>query len=217
MIFKNREEAGLELAQKLIAKRIENPFVLALPRGGLPIGLIISQKLNCPLGVIVARKLTSPHNPEFGIGAIAEKGTLILDENTINYLNISPKELAVIIAAEKKELKRRLQQYRQNKPLPSLKGKTLILVDDGLATGVTAQAAINSAQKLHPQKIMIAIPVGSRETIQELKKAVDQLICLQTPRNFNAVGQWYQDFHQVSDSEVATILNQAPRFTSPIS
>ena len=209
MVFKNRQEAGKQLAVELINLRKENPFVLAMPRGGVPIGYEIAEILQAPLEVIVVRKIGLSGNSEFGIGAIAEGGVEILDEVTINALGINREEINNTIRLETFELNRRVKTYRGERQLPDLAGRTAILVDDGMATGLTAEAGIEAVKKLNPKKIIIACPVCPRGTYETSLKEVDGVICLAIPSEFMAVGAWYDDFRVVSDEEVGALLKKA--------
>ncbi len=217
MIFANRQEAGKRLASELAQYgsassprgRNEDPIIVALPRGGVPIGFEIAEILHAPLEVIVARKIGASHNPEFGIGAIAEGNVRVLDEPIVNLLAISKEELEEAISIEKEELKRRVALYRNNKPLPSFKNRTIILVDDGLATGVTARAAIAGVMKQKPKRLMFASPVCAYDTAREFQHLVDNVICVTTPVDFVAVGLCYRSFAQVSDEEVVALLEQS--------
>lgn len=217
MIFKDRTDAGIRLAQKLIIQKNENPLVLALPRGGVPIGFEIAKKLNAPLDVLIVRKLGSPSNPEFGIGAIAPENVIVLDSDVIEYLGLSKQEIAKIEKAERRELSRRTLLYRGSISLPDIKDKTVILVDDGLATGVTARAAIRSVLKLHPKRLIVAIPVCAFDSCESIKAVVrpmkDEVICLTAPFDLSAVGYWYSNFEQVSDSEVVRLLKESQKWS----
>lgn len=212
MIFRDRIDAGQKLAQKLEVYKKENPVVLALPRGGVPIGFEIAKKLNAPLDVLVARKLGAPLNPEFGIGAIAEGSTEVLDQEIIDYLGLTKEEISQVEKVEQKELARRVKKYRGKSSLPKVTGKTVILVDDGLATGVTAKAAIKAILKRNPKKLIVAIPVCAADATDSLRSLVrpfvDEVVCLATPLDFAAVGLWYQNFGQVSDEEVINYLHR---------
>lgn len=209
MIFENRQQAGEKLASELLKYRRENPYVLSLPRGGVPVGFEVAKLLQASLSVVAVRKIGLAGNPEYGIGAIAEGGVKILDQKAIESLGINKKEIEKIIQFEEEELKRRVRIYRGNKPLPNLAGKTAILVDDGMATGITAKAAIETVRKLHPQKIVLAAPVCALDTVESLKNLVDEVICFTAPLDFIAVGAWYKTFAQVSDEEVADLLKKA--------
>lgn len=207
-MFRDRLDAGRQLAEKLLKYEKKNPLVVALPRGGVSVGFPIAQVLRVPLEVIIVRKLGVPQNPEFGIGAIAEDGVTFLDTKWIEALQISPAELRAIKASEKVELERRAHLYRKGKLLPLLTSKTVILVDDGLATGVTARAALMAIKKHHPKKIVLAVPICSKKTMVSLSSFVDTIICLQTPEHLESVGMYYRDFHQITDGEVVRLLKE---------
>lgn len=209
MVFHNRQEAGKRLASQLYKYRKENPYVLALPRGGVPIGFEVAAVLQAPLDVIVVRKIGLSSNPEFGIGAIAEGGVTVLDQTTIGVIGIDEEEIQDTVRLEEEELKRRVKTYRGGKSLLDLTGMTAILVDDGMATGVTAKAAIEAVTKLNPKKIVLASPVCALDTVEGLRKRVDEVVCLATPFEFTAVGLWYKDFNQISDEEVVNLLKKA--------
>ena len=208
-LFKDRHQAGLELAKRLTRYAGDDPVVLALPRGGLSIGLEVAKALQSPLDVVIARKIGLPHNKEFGIGAISEGNIRILDERIINLIGINQNMLKDILEEEQAELQRRIEVYRNNKPLPDVRNKTVILVDDGLATGVTAKAAIEAIRKLHPKRIVFAAPICAYDTAQQLRSLVDDVVCLATPYDLMAIGYWYQNFEQVTDEEVLDLLKYA--------
>ncbi len=212
ILFRNRTEAGNRLAERLAEYADARPIILALPRGGVPVGYQVAQKLHAPLEVIVVRKIGEPNNPEFGIGAVAEGDTLILDQELIETLGTDSTAITNLISQEKTELMRRVQVYRGGRPLPSLRNQTIILVDDGLATGITARGAITAVKKQQPRQLILATPVGAADTVQALQKEVDQLVCLATPANFAAVGTWYEQFDQTEDEEVVKLLHQANTF-----
>lgn len=214
MVFANRQEAGKKLAAELLQYRKNNPFVLAMPRGGVPVGFEVAEVLKAPLDVLVVRKIGVSGNREFGLGAIAEGGVQFLDQTAIEVLGIDEEELKDAVHLEEEELKRRVQTYRDGRSLPNLRGRTAILVDDGMATGVTAKAAIEAVRKLHPEKIVLAIPVCALDTVEGLKKRVDEVICLSTPYEFMAVATWYGDFAQVSDEQVVELLQKAQQITT---
>lgn len=207
-MFQNRSDAGYQLAQKLKIYQAENPIILALPRGGVSIGYEVAVVLKAPLGVFVVRKVGAPWNPEFGIGAVAP-GVQILDTESLQILGIKPSQIEGIIKQEQQEVKRRQELYQQDENLSYITGKTIILVDDGVATGVTTRAAIQAIKHLKPAKFILAIPVGPRDTIEELRHLVDDLICLESPFSFYAVGAFYLSFPQVSDEEVIALLESA--------
>ncbi|MBI2338422.1 phosphoribosyltransferase [Candidatus Daviesbacteria bacterium] len=208
MVFENREQAGKKLANKLLRYRKESTFVLALPRGGVPVGFEVAEVLQAPLDVLVVRKIGLSGNKEFGIGAIAEGGVQVLDFAGIESSATNEEELKDVISSEEEELKRRVRIYRGGVPLPDLKGKTVILVDDGIARGITVKAGIEAAKKLNPKKIILAIPVCASDTLESLKRMVDDIVCLATPVKFMAVGSWYKNFAQISDEEVVKLLNK---------
>ncbi len=214
MQFQNRTEAADLLSERLLVYQSKNPLVLALPRGGVPIGYRIAEKLNARLEVIVSRKIGAPTHEEFGIGAVSENNSIVLDQPTIELLSINNFQLKKIIDREKDELKRKVDLYRQGKPLPHLKNFTVILVDDGLATGVTAKAAIDSVKKLQPKSLIFAAPTCAYDTSQELAVSVDSLICLMTPRDFMAVGLWYREFEQLTDEDVVNYLHHSRQLTA---
>ena len=206
-MFKNRIEAGKKIAQKLISyKNNKNILVLGLPRGGIILANEIAKKINSQLDIIVPRKIGSPYDPEFAIGAITEEGEAFLNKDIINNYNISKEYIDKEIIKEKKEAKRRLKIYRGNKKLIDYKDKIIILVDDGIATGSTILAAIFSIKKFKPKKIIVAVPVLSRDIINIIKKEVDKLIYLEAPFFFEAIGSFYEEFEQTSDKEVKGIM-----------
>jgi predicted phosphoribosyltransferase len=208
-IFTDRSDAGKKLASQLIEYKSQpDTLILALPRGGVPVAYQVAQILQLPLEVFVVRKLGIPFHKEAAMGAIASGGVLIIDNALVKRLNISQDMLQKVINEETFELNRRNQLYQQ-KNLPDLQGKTLILIDDGLATGLTASAAIEALKKYHPSKIVFATPVGSATACDELRQQADQVICFYTPEPFYAVGQAYRDFTQTTDEEVKALLTQA--------
>lgn len=204
-IFENRTTAAKELARLLETYKDSDGIVLALPRGGVPVGLEIARYLNLPLDVFVARKIGAPFNPEYGIGAIAEGNVTVWDEDAVRAVGATKKDLQDMVARESKELERRVATYRGLKPL-EVKDKIVILVDDGLATGVTAAAAVHSLKLQKPKKIILAAPVCAQDTAQRLASEADELICVRFPENFMAVGQWYRSFEQLSDEDVIRLL-----------
>ncbi len=207
MHFHNRREAGQQLAQRLIHYREEKPIILALPRGGVVIGFEIAQVLEAPLDIIIARKIGAPSQPELGIGAIAPGGIRILNEYAIHVLDISEEQIEHITAQELKEMHRRLNLYRGNRPFPEIRDHTIILVDDGIATGVTAQAAIQSIRRQKPNRIILAVPVAPPETVAKLGPQVDEVFCIITPPSMRAISLWYDDFQQTTDEEVIALLD----------
>jgi predicted phosphoribosyltransferase len=212
MRFHDRRDAGRQLAERLsdgTVGGLVRPLVLALPRGGVPVGFEIARRLGAPLEVFVARKVGAPHHPEFGVGAIAEGGGVVRDDVALRALGLSPARFDELVAAEQLELERRVRLYRGGRPLPSLRGRTVVLVDDGLATGVTAEAALRALRTLAPGRLVVAVPVCAPDTIDRLRPLLDELICLQAPIGFSAVGQWYAHFGQTTDEEVDQLLAAA--------
>jgi putative phosphoribosyl transferase len=208
--FTDRVEAGRLLAKELSLHNIQDGIVPGLARGGVPVAFAVADRLHLPLDVIVARKLGVPWQPELAMGAIA--GTArILDGRMIRELGISDEDVEEIVAREQAEMRRREELYRESEPALDLHGKSAILVDDGLATGSTMLAAVRHARSLHAASVVIAIPVGSRQACDRLRREADDLICLSIPEAFFAVGEWYRDFAQVSDSEVQNLLRQNHR------
>ncbi len=208
MLFKDRIEAGRMLGEELKKLKIENPVVLAMPRGGVPVGFEIAKILNASLDVIIARKIGAPNQKELGIGAIAEDDIKVWDQEILNVVKPQKAILNKIVKTEQKELERRKNLYRDGKPIIRLRGKTVILVDDGVATGITAVATINAIRKLKPKKIIFAAPTCAKDSVLHLKPLVDDFLCLITPSEFQSVGQWYDNFEQVTDEEVKDILKK---------
>ncbi|HTA47286.1 MAG TPA: phosphoribosyltransferase [Bryobacteraceae bacterium] len=204
--FADRVEAGRLLAKELLSRNAgENAVVLALARGGVPVGFAVADRLHLALDVIVARKLGVPWQPELAMGAIA--GTArILDERMIVELGIADEDVEDITRREQAEMARREQLYRGGKPALDLNGRTAILVDDGLATGSTMVAAVRHAGKLNAAKVIVAVPVGSAQACGRLAREAHEVVCLAIPEAFYAVGEWYRDFRQVSDTEVQHLL-----------
>lgn len=206
MIFQDRQEAGRLLAEELIEYQDEEPIILALPRSGVPVAFPVAQKLKTPLDVLVVRKIGAPNNPEYGIGAIAENGVVVLDQRAVSLLGVSEEQLKQLKEKENAELERRVQKYRGGKILPPLKDRLVILVDDGLATGVTAQAAITAVKKEKPRAIIFAAPVCARDSVSKIKNKVKEIVCLHLPTDLRAIGQYYRHFEQTSDVEVIELL-----------
>jgi putative phosphoribosyl transferase len=209
-MFHDRTDAGRQLAEALKGYEAFKPIILALPRGGIPIGFEVAKALHATLDVLVVRKIGVPWNPEFGVGAIAP-GVQIFDQPSLNALDLTPSDLKGIIEEEQLELHRRLQAYRGKADFPNISGKTVILIDDGLATGITIQAAIEAIKKLKPAQLILAVPVGPSDTVDRLSHLVDKLICLEIPSHFFAVGSFYHNFPQVSDKEVIDLLRLSPQ------
>jgi putative phosphoribosyl transferase len=213
MRFTDRQQAGQRLAAHLARLEIENPVVLALPRGGVPVGRVVADELGAPLDVLVARKIGAPMQPELGVGAIVEGGTIWIDRDLSGLLGITDDELEEIGALEAREIERRVARYRGERPLPELRGRTAILVDDGVATGGTARAALRELRRRGAARIILAVPVGPADTMRKLadEGVADEIVFVECPDDLWAIGAWYEDFHQVSDAEVITSLEAGER------
>ena len=210
MLFRDRSEAGQKLAQKLKAyANRQDVLVLGLPRGGVPVAFEVAQALNAPLDVFLVRKLGVPGQEEFAMGAIASGGVRILNQKVITGLNISSEAIARTAAQEQRELERREYLYRGDRPPLDVRDRTVILVDDGLATGATMHAAAIAIRKKQPKQIIAAVPVSAPEACDKLQVEVDEIICAETPRPFIAVGVWYQNFSQTTDAQVQNLLQMA--------
>ena len=207
--FEDRRDAGRRLAAKLSRFRDERPVVFALPRGGVPVGYEISRKLDAPLDVFVSRKLGAPDQPEFGIGAVAVGGVRILNRDVIRRLGIPDDYVERVTVRELAEVNRRLRYFRGDRPELQVGGRTTILVDDGLATGVTARAAVAALRRRRPRRLILAAPVCAAQTAKIFLAEVDELICLKTPSDLGAIGFWYRDFEQTPDAEVVQLLEKA--------
>jgi putative phosphoribosyl transferase len=208
ILFEDRVDAGRQLAERLAPYAEERPVVFALPRGGVPVGAEVSRSLGAPLEVIVSRKLGAPGQPEFGIGAVAPSGVRVLNEHAVRALGIEEDYLEMISARELAEAERRLKLFRGDRPYPDLERRTAILVDDGLATGVTARAALLALRRMNPRRLVLAVPVCALQTAELLRPEADDLICLLAPANLEAVGLWYRNFEQTSDEEVVSLLEE---------
>lgn len=209
MIFLDRTDAGQRLAALLERYRGQDVVVLGLPRGGVPVAYEVARALEAPLDVWVSRKLGVPYQPELGMGAIAEGGGLYLNPAVIEAVEATPDELEAVIARERKELERRVQRFRQGRPPPQVKGRTVIVVDDGIATGGTVRAALDALKRLEPAHIVLAVPVAPVESARAFAGDVDEVVAAQTPDLMWSIGGFYQDFRQTSDDEVATLLERA--------
>jgi putative phosphoribosyl transferase len=205
--FRDRTDAGRQLASELREYADRNDvIVLALPRGGVPVGWEVAAALHAPLDIVNVRKLGTPGAPELAMGAIATGGVRVLNEEVIGPAGITESQIAKAVEVETHELERREQVYRGGRPAPDLSGRVAILVDDGVATGSTIKAAIRALRQLWPKEIVAAVPVGPPDTRDELGRLADRVVCLRMPPDFFAIGQWYQNFPQLTDREVCELM-----------
>ena len=218
MLFTNRADAGSQLAARLspYASR-SDVIVLALPRGGVPVAAEVATRLHAPLDVFLVRKLGAPGQPELAIGAIAAGGAEVLSRELIEELDIPTGVVQQVIARERIELNRRDRAFRGDRQPPAVRGRIVILVDDGLATGATMEAAVIALRRLEPVRIVVAVPVGSFQACERLRKLADELVCVAVPPLFSAVGQWYDDFSQTTDDEVRRLLDAGEAAANPSS
>jgi predicted phosphoribosyltransferase len=217
MLFHDRSDAGQQLAGKLsdYAHRAD-VIVLALPRGGVPIGWEVARALHVPLDVFLVRKLGVPGHEELAMGAIASGGVRVLNEDAVRALRIPDDVIDMVAKEELAELARREQLYRGDQPAPDVHGQTVILVDDGLATGSSMRAAVAALRRLNPARIVVAVPVGAAETCSGLREDADEVVCAFAPEPFYAVGMWYDEFEQTTDEEVRSLLTQAAEHLTPL-
>jgi putative phosphoribosyl transferase len=216
MLFRDRAEAGRVLATKL-SKYSDRPdvLVLALPRGGVPVAFEVARALHTPLDVFQVRKLGLPGHEELAMGAIATGGVRVLNEDVVRALRIPEQVIDAVARKEEQELERRERAYRGDCPPPEVRGRTVILIDDGLATGSTMRAAIAALREQGPARIVVAVPVGAPQTCEEFSAEADETVCARTPEPFYAVGLWYDDFSQTTDEEVHNLLEQAAAEWTP--
>lgn len=209
-MFENRRDAGRKLAQMLLGYRSDSGvLVLALPRGGVPVAFEVANGISAPLDVLIVRKLGFPQQEELAMGAIASGGVIVMNELIVRQLGISATTVQAVAEREGLELARREQQYRGGRPAHSPSDKTVILVDDGLATGASMKAAVTAVRQMQPHKVVVAVPIGSKQTCDELRALADEVVCFAMPEPFQAVGIWYEDFNQTSDEEVRALLESA--------
>ena len=210
MLFRDRVDAGRRLAGRLAdyAGRPE-VLVLALPRGGVPVAFEVAQALGAPLDVFLVRKLGAPGNDELAMGAIATGGVCVVNHDVVRHLNVPREVIDAVAAREQRVLERRERAYRGDRPAPEVEGHTVILVDDGLATGSTMSAAVAALRRQSPARIVVAVPVAAPQTCDQFRAQVDEIVCAATPEPFTAVGLWYQDFSQTTDEEVRDLLDRA--------
>jgi putative phosphoribosyl transferase len=208
--FANRREAGRQLARELSAyTNRDDVIVLALPRGGVPVGYEVARLLDAPLDVFLVRKLGLPGHEELAMGAIASGGIRVLNDSVLEMGRVDERTVAQVAARELQELERRERAYRAGRPQPDLRGRTVILVDDGLATGSTMRAAAQALRKQGARQLVVAVPVASAQTCEEFRTEVDDIVCALTPEPFFGVGRWYEDFSQTTDEEVRQLLVDA--------
>lgn len=212
--FRNRTQAGQLLAQKLTAyANCPDVIVLGLPRGGIPVAFEVAKALQVPLDICLVRKLGVPEQPELAMGAIGMGDVTVLNEEVVQELGIDEAAIAHVTAQEQQELERRDQTYRGNRLLPQIKQRTVILVDDGIATGATLRAAIATLRQQQPDKIIVAVPIAPPTVCQALKAEVDEVVCFIAPEDLNSISHWYEDFSQTSDEEVCHLLRVTPMST----
>lgn len=211
MIFHDRTSAGVQLARELESYRRENPVVIALPRGGVPVAVEVAKHLGAPLDVLIVRKLGAPENPEYAIGAIAEGGEPWLRQAAVRQLGISSEALQRVISSQQEEIRRRIAAYRQGRPAAEVRGRTVLLVDDGVATGATMMAAVHALREKGAARIIVAVPAASSNSADSLRREADAVVAIIERDDFYAIGQWYEDFAQVSDEVVTRLLADSGR------
>lgn len=207
--FRDRQDAGRKLAAKLAGYASQDPIILALPRGGVPVGYEVARALRAPLDVWVVRKVGVPWHPELGVGAVCEGGYLYLSREILDQVGLSEEKLSGVITRERAEVEQRVKKFRGHRPPPPLRGRTVIVVDDGIATGGTVRVALRALRAEQPGKLVLAVPVAAADTVDRLMPEVDQIVSLLAPRDLYAIGLWYEDFQQVSDDEVVRLLERA--------
>ncbi|WP_116245866.1 phosphoribosyltransferase [Nocardiopsis sp. FIRDI 009] len=209
--FRDRVDAGRRLAERLEHLGDEDVVVLGLPRGGVPVAFEVARRLRAPLDVIVIRKLGVPHQPELAMGAIGEGGVRVVNDQVVRMAGASEAELDAAQRRERAELEARVERFRRGRSRVPLTGRTVVLVDDGVATGATARAACRVARAQGADRVVLAVPVGSPDSIADLRRVADEVVCVQEPEFFHAVGEWYQEFSQTPDEEVVELLERAAR------
>ena len=206
--YTDRRAAGRALGERLRTRELPDPLVLALPRGGVPVGVEVAAALHAPMDIVVARKIGAPGRPELGVGAITVQGPPVFDADLLHRLGLHADQLAATVEAERSEARRRVAAFRGDRAAPAIEGRSVIVVDDGLATGVTARAAVRSLRQANPGRLVLAVPVGSGQAVASLSAEVE-VVCLLTPARFRAVGYHYRDFSQLDDEDVRALLRAA--------
>ena len=214
-VFLDREDAGRRLAAELEAYASMHPLVLGLPRGGIPVAFEVARALRVPLDVWVVEKVGVPWHPELGLGAVAEGGSVHVNHSIVARVGLSRDRLAEIVAARQREVEKRVSLLRGGRPRPDPRDRIVILVDDGIATGGTVRAVIRSIRAQGPKAIVLAVPVAAPETLEAIRPEVDHVVCLRTPADLYAIGLWYADFREVSDLEIARLLEEAREERTP--
>ncbi len=209
MIFDNREDAGRQLAERLGELQIDDPVVLGMPRGGVPVAYEVARRIDAPLDVVVVRKVGAPLNPEYGVGAVGEEGVVLLNDQALSQLGVTREDMQEAVEREQQELERRLERYRSGRPAARVRDRSVVVVDDGVATGVSATAAARVLRERGAGHTILAVPVGAPESLERLKGEYDETVCLHAPSSFMAVGSWYRDFGQTSDETVIDLLTSA--------
>ncbi|MDG6926299.1 MAG: phosphoribosyltransferase [Nitrososphaerota archaeon] len=210
-MYRDREDAGARLAGALgFLKGRAGVLVLAIPRGGVPVARVVADSLASPLDIVITRKVGAPENPELAIGAVTQEGEPIIDRDMVRLLRVPQKYLDLEVKAQEGEVRRRMVAYRGERPFPSLRGKVVVIVDDGIATGATAKAAVASVRAGGAAEVIVAAPVGSREAVAELATVADRVVCPSTPEPFYAIGGFYDRFDQVDDETVRKALSGSP-------
>lgn len=210
-MFKDRKEAGRKLAGALaFLKGEKDVVVLAIPRGGVPVAKEVAVAIGAPLDLVVTRKIGAPYQQELAVGAVTQEGEMIVDAERIELLGIPTSYMKQESARQVKEISSRMKKYRGDRPYPVLEGKTVVIVDDGIATGLTIKAAILSVKGRNPAKVIVAAPVGLPDSVEEISKLVDRVVCLSMPPDFEAIGQFYEEFEQVEDETVRALMADPP-------
>jgi putative phosphoribosyl transferase len=214
MVFRDRRDAGEQLAERVAHLDLHDPVVLALPRGGVPVAAPIAERLGAPLDVLVVRKVGVPGHEELGLGAVSEGGKVVIDEGVSHATGVSADRFEELAEVELEELRRRVHAYRGDRELPDLAGRDVVLVDDGIATGGTVRAALLAVRDRAAHRVVVVAPVGAGDSVAHLEEVADQVICLRTPIGFTAVGLEYERFDQTTDDEVVELLDAARRATT---